>query len=74
MKQLVGSLRCSSNGGIQRSDPALVNAHCVGLRDLLSRAPSHVKTTDLILSNAFEHGLRTRAAIVDMRGQLNIRR
>ena len=25
------------------------------------------------LSNAVEHGLRTRAAIVDMRGQLNIR-
>ena len=25
------------------------------------------------LSIAFEHGLRTRAAIVDMRGQLNIR-
>ena len=26
------------------------------------------------LSNAVEHGLRTRATIVDMRGQLNIRR
>ena len=26
------------------------------------------------LSNAVEHGLRTRAAIVDMRGQLNIRK
>ena len=25
------------------------------------------------LSNAVEHGLRTRVAIVDMRGQLNIR-
>ena len=25
------------------------------------------------LANAVEHGLRTRAAIVDMRGQLNIR-
>ena len=25
------------------------------------------------LSNAVEHGLRTRATIVDMRGQLNIR-
>ena len=25
------------------------------------------------LSNAVEHGLRTRAAIVDMKGQLNIR-
>ena len=25
------------------------------------------------LSNAAEHGLRTRATIVDMRGQLNIR-
>ena len=26
------------------------------------------------LSNAVEHGLQTPAAIVDMRGQLNIRR